>query len=182
MSSMTCRIRQRIGCWSGWGASRRLDGGPDVFRLSIRSLLAHKLRMAMSVAAVVLGVAFVSGTLVFSDSLSTALDDVVAGGASDVSVVPRSAVDGSAAPGAAVLTLPEARRAAIASLNGVARADGSVSVPGVFVLGSDGKIAGSASAAGTGIAWTGVGFTGTLDRGSPPVGDDQVVIDDVTAA
>src|SRR3954469_13214197 len=107
MSSMTCRIRQRIGCWSGWGASRRLDGGPDVFRLSIRSLLAHKLRMAMSVAAVVLGVAFVPGPLVFAAPRPAALDEVVSGGASDVSVVPRSAVDGSAPAADAVLTVPD---------------------------------------------------------------------------
>src|SRR3954454_2703444 len=93
MSSMTCRIRQRIGCWSGWGASRRLDGGPDVFRLSVRSLLAHKLRMAMSVFAVVLGTAFVSGALVFGSSLTTILDGAFTGSAVDLQVSPKPAVD-----------------------------------------------------------------------------------------
>ena len=77
-----------------------------MFRLSIRSLLAHKLRMAMSVVAVVLGVAFVAGTLVFTNSLSTSLDDLVSGGATDVSVTPKSAVDGSAPAADAVLTVP----------------------------------------------------------------------------
>src|SRR3954453_21990614 len=122
MSSMTCRIRQRIGCWSGWGPSRRLDGGPDVFRLSIRSLLAHKLRMAMSVAAVVLGVAFVAGTLVFTNSLSGGLDDLIAGGATDVSVTPKSAVDDSAPAAGAVLTVADATRARIGTIPGVGRA------------------------------------------------------------
>jgi putative ABC transport system permease protein len=153
-----------------------------MFRLSIRSLLAHKLRMVMSVAAVVLGVAFVAGTLVFSNSLSTALDDVISGGASDVSVTPRSAVDGSAPSADAVLTVPDGTLTTIAAMDGVGRADGSVSVPGVFVLGGNGKVVGKASAGGAGIAWTGVGFTRALDRGSPPVRNDQVVIDDVTAA
>ena len=78
-----------------------------MLRLSIRSLLAHKLRMAMSVAAVVLGVAFVAGTLVFTNSLSTSLDDLVSAGATDVSVTPKSAVDGSAPAADAVLTVPE---------------------------------------------------------------------------
>src|SRR4051795_1126229 len=182
MSSMTCRIRQRIGCWSGWGASRRLDGGPDVFRLSIRSLLAHKLRMAMSVAAVVLGVAFVAGTLVFTNSLSTSLDDVVSSGATDVSVTPKSAVDGSAPAADAVLTVPQATLTRIAAVDGVGGAVGSVAVPGVFVVGGDGKVVGKASTAGTGIAWTGVGFTRKLDTGSAPTGENQVVIDNTTAA
>jgi putative ABC transport system permease protein len=153
-----------------------------MLRLGVRSLLAHKLRMLMSVAAVVLGVAFVAGTLVFTNSLSSALDDVIAGGATDVSVTPRSAVDGSAPATGAVLTIPDTTRARIGSLPGVSRADGSVTVPGVFVLGSDGKVVGKATGTSTGIAWTGVGFTKKLDRGAAPVGDDQVVIDDATAA
>src|SRR4051812_34342729 len=140
-----------------------------MLRLSVRSLLAHKLRMLMSVAAVVLGVAFVAGTLVFTGSLSSALDDVIAGGATDVSVTPRSAVDGSApARGDAVLTVPDTTRARIGSLPGVSRSDGSVTVPGVFVLGSDGKVVGKTTGTSTGIAWTGVGFTQKLDRGAAP--------------
>src|SRR3954451_21744409 len=159
VSSTRCPTPPPSGCSSGWRSSRPPDGGPDMLRLSVRSLLAHKLRMLMSVAAVVLGVAFVAGTLVFTNSRSSALDDVIAGGATDVSVTPKSAVDGSApatgavltgpdtpraragrvpAPGA-VLTVPDKTRPRIGSLPGVSRADGSVTVPGVFVLGSDGK-------------------------------------------
>ncbi len=52
-----------------------------MFRISLRSLLAHKLRMAMSVFAVVLGTAFVSGALVFGASLTTILDDAFTGSA-----------------------------------------------------------------------------------------------------
>ncbi len=153
-----------------------------MFRLSIRSLLAHKLRMAMSVAAVVLGVAFVAGTLVFTNSLSTSLDDVVSGGATDVSVTPRSAVDGSAPAADAVLTVPDATLTKIGAVDGVGGAVGSVTVPGVFVVGADGKVVGKASTAGVGIAWTGVGFTRKLDTGTAPAGENQVVIDDTTAA
>ena len=39
-----------------------------MLRATLKSLLAHKLRMAMSAFAIVLGVAFVSGTLVFTDT------------------------------------------------------------------------------------------------------------------
>lgn len=44
-----------------------------MFRTALRNVLAHKARLLMTVLAVVLGVAFVSGTLVFTDTLSKAL-------------------------------------------------------------------------------------------------------------
>ncbi|MFD9356293.1 ABC transporter permease [Streptomyces sp. NPDC060031] len=44
-----------------------------MFRTALRNVLAHKARLLMTVLAVVLGVAFVSGTLVFTDTLGTSL-------------------------------------------------------------------------------------------------------------
>ncbi|MFE2287900.1 ABC transporter permease [Streptomyces sp. NPDC059443] len=44
-----------------------------MFRTALRNVLAHKARLLMTVLAVVLGVAFVSGTLVFTDTLSKSL-------------------------------------------------------------------------------------------------------------
>ncbi|MFF5423710.1 MULTISPECIES: ABC transporter permease [unclassified Streptomyces] len=43
-----------------------------MLRTALRNLLAHKARLAMTVIAVCLGVAFVSGTLVFADSTAAA--------------------------------------------------------------------------------------------------------------
>ncbi|SED04414.1 ABC transporter permease [Streptomyces sp. TLI_105] len=43
-----------------------------MLRTALRNLLAHKARLAMTVLAVCLGVAFVSGTLVFADSTAAA--------------------------------------------------------------------------------------------------------------
>lgn len=43
-----------------------------MFRTALRNVLAHKARLLMTVLAVMLGVAFVSGTLVFADTLSNA--------------------------------------------------------------------------------------------------------------
>ncbi|WP_030558420.1 ABC transporter permease, partial [Streptomyces exfoliatus] len=42
------------------------------FRTALRNVLAHKARLLMTVLAVMLGVAFVSGTLVFTDTLGNA--------------------------------------------------------------------------------------------------------------
>ena len=46
-----------------------------MLRATFKSLLAHKLRMAMSAFAIVLGVAFVSGTFVFTDTLNSSFTD-----------------------------------------------------------------------------------------------------------
>jgi putative ABC transport system permease protein len=50
-----------------------------VLKLSLRSLLMHKLRLFLTVAAVTVGVAFVSGTFVLSDTMSKAFDELYAG-------------------------------------------------------------------------------------------------------
>jgi len=50
-----------------------------VVKLSLRSLLMHKLRLFLTVAAVTLGVAFVSGTFVLSDTMSKAFDELYDG-------------------------------------------------------------------------------------------------------
>ncbi|MFG2977571.1 ABC transporter permease [Streptomyces sp. NPDC048331] len=44
-----------------------------MFRTALRNVLAHKARLLMTVLAVTLGVAFVSGTLVFTDTLKKSL-------------------------------------------------------------------------------------------------------------
>ncbi|MDQ7908281.1 FtsX-like permease family protein [Phytohabitans sp. ZYX-F-186] len=46
-----------------------------VFRAAMRDVLAHKARLAMTMLAVLLGTAFVGGTLVFTDTLSDAYLD-----------------------------------------------------------------------------------------------------------
>ncbi|MER5808550.1 FtsX-like permease family protein [Streptomyces sp. NPDC002033] len=46
-----------------------------MFRTALRNVLAHKARLLMTVLAVTLGVAFVSGTLVFTDTLSKAMSN-----------------------------------------------------------------------------------------------------------
>ncbi|CAM5697775.1 ABC transporter [Streptomyces purpurascens] len=47
-----------------------------MFRTALRNVLAHKARLLMTVLAVMLGVAFVSGTLVFTNTISDAFQRV----------------------------------------------------------------------------------------------------------
>ena len=45
-----------------------------VLKTSLRNFLAHKGRMALSAVAVLLSVAFVCGTLVFTDTMGTTFE------------------------------------------------------------------------------------------------------------
>jgi putative ABC transport system permease protein len=47
-----------------------------MLRLALRGVMAHKARLALTTFAVVLGVAFVSGTYVFTDSIRASFDDL----------------------------------------------------------------------------------------------------------
>ena len=59
-------------------------------RVSLRNLFLHKLRLLLTVAAVTVGVAFVSGTFVLSDTMGKAFDELFAGTTAGTDVVVRA--------------------------------------------------------------------------------------------
>src|SRR5437899_84249 len=101
--------------------------------------MAHKLRMAMSVFAVVLGTAFVSGALVFGASLTSILDDAFTGSAVDLRVTPKPAVDAGFGQ-ASNVALKDSTLTALAGVPGVAKAQGVVEQLGVYVLDATNKV------------------------------------------
>lgn len=64
-----------------------------MFRTALRNVLAHKARLLMTVLAVMLGVAFVSGTLIFTDTLDRAFTRQAAKSYDDVAVAVTSHPD-----------------------------------------------------------------------------------------
>ncbi len=150
-------------------------------KLSLRSLLTHKLRTAMAILAVVLGTGFVSGTFVFSDALSRVLDSAVEGSAIDLSVTPVPPVDAGDFGGATDVTVAQADVDKVAAVPGVARAAGTVNAIGTYLLDGDGKVVGNVNAPSFGYAWTGLGATADLTQGSAPTGNGQVVLDEKSA-
>jgi putative ABC transport system permease protein len=148
----------------------------------MRSLVAHKLRMAMSVFAVVLGTAFVSGALVFGASLTSILDGAFTGSAVDLQVSPKPAVDAGAFGPQSTVTLKDDVLAKVRTVPGVATAQGTVEQLGVYVLDAKNKIAGGTnSGPGVGLAWLGTGGTARVSAGAQPAADDEVVLDERTA-
>ncbi len=157
---------------------------------TLKSLLAHKLRMAMSTFAIVLGVAFVSGSLVFTDTMSSSFSDIFRQTAPDVTVRPAHAQAASAGgfTGADTRLIPAALVTTLATLPGVSRAGGVVSDQSTLVIGKNGKVVTSGGGA-PGIAEnfdSGPAADGspivTITSGTAPAGAGQVVLDDKTAA
>ncbi|WNE97029.1 ABC transporter permease [Streptomyces luomodiensis] len=72
-----------------------------MLRTALRNVLAHKARLLMTVLAVMLGVAFVSGTLVFTNTISDAYQKSSEKGFEgvDVAITPDGDQDDSANPG-----------------------------------------------------------------------------------
>src|SRR3954463_11929272 len=61
-----------------------------MLKVSLRNLLANKLRLFLTIAAVTVGVSFVSGTFVLSDTMGKAFDELYAGLTSGTDVVVKS--------------------------------------------------------------------------------------------
>lgn len=119
----------------------------DVFRLVVRNVLAHKMRLAMSALAIVLGVAFLSGVLVFSNGLNQTFNGIIHGTTPDALVRVKGADSFSAGvSGVPAATLSPAVIARLSALPQVARADGNVDGYGMYVVDTHGKLLGGTGA------------------------------------
>ena len=157
-----------------------------MLRSSWRALLAHKGRLILSTLAIVLGVALVAGSLVFTDTLKRTFTDIIEGSAQDVQVLGRAAFDadltsygGDEEP----LPIPDELVPQVRALPGVEAAEGSVFRQGVYLLDAAGAVVGATTGApGMGMNWTETASIAvvTLTSGSAPRGPDDVVVDDVT--
>src|SRR3712207_514993 len=127
-----------------------------MWRTTYRSVLAHKLRLALSGLAIVLGVAFVVGTLIFTDTLSKTFNDLFQSTAADVNVTRAAAFDqgleGTGTGGTATF-VPAELVDEIADVEGVAAVEGNVQAEGVYILDADGEVLDTGGAPGIGISW-----------------------------
>ncbi|MDH6124092.1 FtsX-like permease family protein [Kitasatospora sp. GP82] len=105
-----------------------------LLKTSLRSFFAHKGRMALSLIAVVLSVAFVSGTLVFSNTATATFDRLFASTASDVSVGPHSDRTADRQVGAKVRTVPVGTVQKVSALPGVKSAVGEIFVSSAVLV------------------------------------------------
>jgi putative ABC transport system permease protein len=155
-----------------------------VFKASLRNFFAHKGRMALSAIAVLLSVAFVCGTLVFTDTMNTTFDKLFAATSADVTVSPKKPAGGGERQRTAKPpTLPASALAETRTADGVKSAEGVVSSENVTVVDGDNKNIGSSTGAPT-IAgnWTAADRkTMNVTSGHAPRGPGDVMVDADTA-
>ncbi|MET9379989.1 FtsX-like permease family protein [Streptomyces sp. NPDC002928] len=152
-----------------------------MFRTALRNVLAHKARLLMTVLAVMLGVAFVSGTLVFTNTISDAYQKSSAKGFDqvDVAVQPENQED----KGDTVGKTPELTQAL---LDRSARVPGAASAVGVVsgftaLADKDGKLIGGGFQSQGGNYWGTKDPRYPLVSGHAPKGEGEVLIDAETA-
>jgi putative ABC transport system permease protein len=157
-----------------------------VLKATLRSLFAYKLRLALTALSIILAVAFVAGTFIFTDSLQRAFNDLTSSRQADLIVEPRTEFDSQFSADSKPLTMPIGIAAKVAAVPGAAQAVPWVQVRNVNVLGEDGKpVGGSAGpqSAGIGESWIASPQLAQweLQQGRPPVGPSEVAIDEKTA-
>jgi putative ABC transport system permease protein len=155
-----------------------------MWRVTWRNLAARKLRLALSATAIVLGVAFVSGSFVFTDAMGNAFGGIIKGSTADVEIAPAGANDFDSMQDSRTIpasvvdkleTLPEAE--SVHPYN---------QLQSLYVIGTDGKLVGGngppglAFTDGTTTSITGDPITVYVD-GEHPSGPGQIALDVDTA-
>ncbi|MET9526212.1 ABC transporter permease [Streptomyces coeruleorubidus] len=152
-----------------------------MFRTALRNVLAHKARLLMTVLAVMLGVAFVSGTLVFTNTISDAFQKSSAKGFDQVDVA--MTADYQDAEGDRVGKLHDLTQA---TLDESERVPGAASAIGVVqgftaIADKDGKLIGEGFQSQGGNYWGTKDPRYPLVSGHAPKGRGEVLIDSETA-
>jgi putative ABC transport system permease protein len=144
--------------------------------VTLRGILSHKLRLLLSASAITLGIAFLAGTMVLTDTLRTSVDDLqtTLSGGSDVSVRSESATGSDVADRAPV---PAELLTSLRQLPGVESATGS-SRGYAQVLDSRGRLVGAGASVGTSMP---PGGLLQVNRGRAPHGAGEVALDVDTA-
>ncbi|NUV59131.1 ABC transporter permease [Streptomyces sp. CAI-85] len=156
-----------------------------VMKTSMRNFFAHKGRMALSAVAVLLSVAFVCGTLVFTDTMNTTFDKLFAATSSDVTVSAKGASDtgettsGNGKPP----VMPAAVLDEVRGAQGVKSAEGSVFSSAVTVVDADKDNLSPSSGAPTIVgSWNAnEARTMKVTSGAAPQGAGQIMVDADTA-
>jgi putative ABC transport system permease protein len=160
-----------------------------VRKVILRGLLSHKLRFALTALAVVLGVAFVAGTFVLTDTINKTFTDLFEQTTKGVDVAVRNKANVSGQAGQQRAPLPAALVAKIKGddktkgIPGVLDAEGQVNGYAQFI-GKNGKPVTTGGAPTLGISLSTVPQlqSGTTVReGTRPTGPTEVAIDAHTA-
>jgi putative ABC transport system permease protein len=150
-------------------------------KTAVRNLLAHKLRLLVTGLSVMLGVAFIAGTLVLTDTITKTFDDLFTDALADTDAMVRAKASFEDPNGFGELRgrLDASLVDDVADVDGVAVASGDVWGM-AQVVDNDGKPVGNPGAGPPtfGVNWPESELnTWTLVEGSAPRGERDVVLD-----
>lgn len=157
-----------------------------MLRVAWSSLWARKFRLLMSALSIVLGVAFIAGSLMFTRLLSSGFDEIIKGALADVNVtVAGRTIVSVQPPGRADLLEPNLVDE-VAALDGVEAAVGLVNGNQVFVVDVDGHLAAFPGAPGIVSNWHDIPAAGGMEgtrivEGQAVADDGEIMIDPSTA-
>lgn len=155
-----------------------------MLHVTLKGLLAHKLRLALTALAVVLGVAFMAGSLVLTDTIRSVFDDLFAEVNAGVDAVVRKQETFEGQFGQSQRgRVTQEDLDLVESVPSVAAAEGQIAGPAALAD-ADGELIGDPAQGAPTLAfnWSTVPELNqfTLVEGTPPEGD-QVVLDKGTA-
>jgi len=156
-----------------------------VLRIAIKDLFARKRRLVTTGIAVVLGIAFLTGTQLLSVTLSDSIKSLVGDIYSNFDAVVRSPNTQDTPFGTPIRTLtPAALVPQVQAVPGVSSAAGIVESTGPELVGADGKVIGGGFGPPT-LTYNWIDDAalqfGTLNSGRAPQTPDEVVLDVKTA-
>jgi putative ABC transport system permease protein len=155
-----------------------------MWHVTIKGLLAKKLRLVLTSVAIVLGVAFISGTFVLTDTLGSVFDNLFAETTKGIDTVVRArrALDTNDQRMQSRNPVPPSLVPVVEAAPGVKAAHGAVQGYAAIV-GKDGDTVGS-NGRTSGFAWLPLPFgqSNHIIRGHKPQAANQMVLDENTFA
>jgi len=157
-----------------------------MWNVTIKGLLGHKTRFVSTFLAVFLGVSFLAGTLVLTDTIKTSFNDLFGDVFRGTDAYVRSTQKISGERGSDVRKrLDDSLVQTVKNVNGVADASPEIQADNTQPVGSDGKAIGNP---GRGAPTFGANWVDNpklnpfhIDQGRPPTADDEVAIDKSSA-
>lgn len=149
-----------------------------MLRIALKSLFSHKRRLIGTASAIILGVAFLVGTLVLTDTMRASFDGIFTSANAGTDVVVRSSEDIGSGGRTQVGLVPESLTKSLAAVPEVQLAEPTIQGVGQ-ITGSDGKPIGGdgpPTLAGNWIPSQSLNPY-RIVQGSAPVANGQVVID-----
>lgn len=159
-----------------------------MWRATWKSLLAKKVRLALTTLSVVLGVGFVAGTYVLTDTMSAAFDEVFQTAVANTDVIVRSEsafAATAAGPGGGGTEGREPIQQLVlddvVAVEGVAAAHGEVAGYAQFVDPATDEAIGGFGPPTLGFSWDPDSTVVEIREGEAPRGSDEVAVDAGTA-